>query len=88
MNFIWIWITFAKNEDFEVGLEANKLFNGFHFEFLFSLAEHMLFFASEKYPVEDSYSKYITEVVTVHILKQHLCLFEYYCHGWFSLDDK
>ncbi|WJX73214.1 Insulin-degrading enzyme-like 1, peroxisomal [Trifolium repens] len=23
--------------------------------------EHMLFYASEKYPVEDSYSKYITE---------------------------
>lgn len=25
-------------------------------------AEHMLFYASEKYPLEDSYSKYITEV--------------------------
>lgn len=24
--------------------------------------EHMLFYASEKYPLEDSYSKYITEV--------------------------
>ncbi|KAL1352128.1 hypothetical protein AAHE18_06G144600 [Arachis hypogaea] len=24
--------------------------------------EHMLFYASEKYPVEDSYSKYITEI--------------------------
>jgi hypothetical protein len=32
--------------------------------FFFFLAEHMLFFASEKYPVEDSYSTYITEVVT------------------------
>ncbi len=25
-------------------------------------AEHMLFFSSEKYPEEDSYSKYLTEV--------------------------
>jgi hypothetical protein len=24
----------VKIEDFEVGLEANKLFNGFHFDFL------------------------------------------------------
>ena len=28
----------------------------------FWLTEHMLFYASEKYPVEDSYSKYISEV--------------------------
>ncbi|THF95864.1 hypothetical protein TEA_024515 [Camellia sinensis var. sinensis] len=27
--------------------------------------EHMLFYASEKYPLEDSYSKYITEVQTM-----------------------
>lgn len=71
-----------KIEDFEVGLEAKKLFNRFHSDFYFLfLAEHMLFYASEKYPVEDSYSKYITEVVTVHNSEQHLCLFEYYCHG-------
>lgn len=72
-----------KIEDFEVGLEANKLFNRFHFDFIFYffLAEHMLFYASEKYPVEDSYSEYITEVVTVQNSEQHLCLFEYYCHG-------
>jgi hypothetical protein len=25
----------VKIEDFEVGLEANKLFNGFHFDFFF-----------------------------------------------------
>jgi len=31
----------------------------------FLLTEHMLFYASEKYPVEDSYSKYITEVPEV-----------------------
>jgi secreted Zn-dependent insulinase-like peptidase len=30
---------------------------------VFLLTEHMLFYASEKYPVEDSYSKYITEVL-------------------------
>jgi hypothetical protein len=28
-------------------------------------AEHMLFYASEKYPVEDSYSKYIAEVCRI-----------------------
>ncbi|KAK2423719.1 Insulinase (Peptidase family M16) family protein [Trifolium repens] len=28
---------------------------------LFRYVQHMLFYASEKYPVEDSYSKYITE---------------------------
>lgn len=31
--------------------------------FYFFATEHMLFFASEKYPVEDSYDKYITEVL-------------------------
>ncbi|CAJ2659724.1 unnamed protein product [Trifolium pratense] len=31
-------------------------------EGLMHFLEHMLFYASEKYPVEDSYSKYITEV--------------------------
>lgn len=30
--------------------------------FNWCIAEHMLFYASEKYPLEDSYSKYITEV--------------------------
>ncbi|OAY69616.1 Zinc-metallopeptidase, peroxisomal, partial [Ananas comosus] len=30
--------------------------------------EHMLFYASEKYPVEDSYSKYITEVLPLLLL--------------------
>lgn len=34
------------------------------------VAEHMLFFSSEKYPEEDSYSKYLTEVSISHI---HTC---------------
>lgn len=34
-EFYLIWITFVKIEDFEVGLEANKLFNRFHFDFFF-----------------------------------------------------
>ncbi|RVW16486.1 Insulin-degrading enzyme-like 1, peroxisomal [Vitis vinifera] len=29
--------------------------------------EHMLFYASEKYPLEDSYSKYITEIFTARM---------------------
>ena len=33
--------------------------------FLFFL-EHMLFYASAKYPEEDSYSKYITEVIHIY----------------------
>lgn len=37
------------------------------------LAEHMLFYASAKYPVEDSYSKYITEVFPDALKMQ--CLF-------------
>jgi insulysin len=32
------------------------------------LAEHMLFYASEKYPLEDSYSKYIIEVINYLII--------------------
>lgn len=32
------------------------------------ITEHMLFYASEKYPVEDSYSKYITEVLFVYLI--------------------
>lgn len=31
------------------------------------IAEHMLFYASEKYPLEDSYSKYITEVLIARL---------------------
>ncbi|KAF5473283.1 hypothetical protein F2P56_009907, partial [Juglans regia] len=43
--------------------------------------EHMLFYASEKYPLEDSYSKYIAEVLTTHNLEGYLCLLQtYYCH--------
>lgn len=30
---------------------------------IYLTAEHMLFYASEKYPLEDSYSKYITQVI-------------------------
>jgi len=30
------------------------------------LTEHMLFYASEKYPGEHEYSKYITEVHSIH----------------------
>ena len=33
-----------------------------------TLAEHMLFYASEKYPLEDSYSKYIIEVINYLII--------------------
>ncbi|KAL7197418.1 hypothetical protein ACSBR2_020037 [Camellia fascicularis] len=33
----------------------------FGFEGLAHFLEHMLFYTSEKYPLEDSYSKYITE---------------------------
>ena len=31
----------------------------------FNFTEHMLFYTSEKYPVEDSYSKYIAEVCLI-----------------------
>jgi len=31
----------------------------------FNFTEHMLFYASEKYPIEDSYSKYIAEVCLI-----------------------
>jgi hypothetical protein len=30
--------------------------------------EHMLFYANEKYPVEDSYMKYLTEVYLIFTL--------------------
>jgi insulysin len=30
-----------------------------------NFTEHMLFYASEKYPEEDSYSKYIAEVCLI-----------------------
>ena len=33
--------------------------------FLCVFLEHMLFYASAKYPEEDSYSKYITEVIHI-----------------------
>ena len=35
--------------------------------FLCVFLEHMLFYASAKYPEEDSYSKYITEVIYTYI---------------------
>ena len=45
------------------------------------LAEHMLFYASEKYPLEDSYSKYITEVSKLLFTEMHLanCTFIHAC---------
>lgn len=40
----------------------------FLFFWFMVLAEHMLFYASEKYPLEDSYSKYIIEVINYLII--------------------
>lgn len=37
----------------------------FSYPFLVPFTEHMLFYASKKYPIEDSYSKYIAEVCLV-----------------------
>lgn len=31
---------------------------------LWLVSEHMLFYASEKYPKEDSYNKFLTEVIS------------------------
>lgn len=37
------------------------------------IAEHMLFYASEKYPLEDDYSKYISEVLcTLFCFAKHI----------------
>lgn len=43
-------------------------------------AEHMLFYASEKYPIEDSYSKFIAEVLASFIVK-----FVLFMHSWHIL---
>lgn len=44
------------------------------------VVEHMLFYASEKYPEEDSYSKYIAEVpfLILHNLFLVVCIFIFY----------
>ncbi|KAM1866266.1 hypothetical protein ACFX13_009135 [Malus domestica] len=42
--------------------------------------EHMLFYASEKYPLEDSYSKYITEVFSAKI-HSYTRIFEFLSAG-------
>jgi secreted Zn-dependent insulinase-like peptidase len=36
------------------------------------LAEHMLFYASEKYPGEQDYTKYISEVPCVNQLQENI----------------
>lgn len=42
---------------------------------VFAFAEHMLFYASEKYPLEDSYSKYIAEVFTVFKIQSSVLIY-------------
>jgi hypothetical protein len=38
------------------------------------LTEHMLFYASEKYPGEHEYTKYIIEVHSIHQVQAHSIL--------------
>ncbi|KAJ9565593.1 hypothetical protein OSB04_001559 [Centaurea solstitialis] len=40
---------------------STNAFIAHHISFIIIIAEHMLFYASEKYPLEDSYSTYISE---------------------------
>lgn len=62
-----------------IGVEKNKMFVDIPFWILYFWAEHMLFYASEKYPSEDSYSKYISEVLTANFTETHHTFWISFC---------
>jgi hypothetical protein len=67
-------------------VETCNLFDNFNVSFFLNVAEHMLFYASEKYPVEDSYSKFIAEVLTFLLVNfAQLCILGIICGTNFEL---